>query len=117
MAEIDYKKLYEEEKVKNGKMQETVDSFSLPSKAKLFYALNRHQNNWADMLNKIELADLNIDDPKDKTVERLKMIYGLIGANTPIVDALRTASGVTGDEDKDMTARKPFIDGLAMKRE
>jgi hypothetical protein len=115
--DIDYKKLYEDEKHKNDLLKKKIDDFSLPSKSKLFYSLNRHQNNWADTLNGIDLSLINVDDPKDKTVERLKIIYALIGANAPIVDALRLSAGITGDEDKDMASRKPFVDTIADNRD
>ena len=40
--------------------------------AKLFYALNRKANEMADLLNKTNISHLLLDDPNDKTFERLK---------------------------------------------
>lgn len=116
MEELDYKKLYEEQKHINSMLKEKIDSFSMPSRTKLFYALNRHQNDWADMLNSISVSKLDIDKAADKTVERLKIIYGLILANTPIVDLLKASAGITGDEDADMNNRKPFVETIAQAR-
>ncbi len=115
--EPDYKQLYEEEKRKNTILKERVDSFSLPSKAKLFYALNRQQNDLADMLNSIKLKDIDISATADKSVERLQKIWASIGALAPIVDALKQSAGITGDETKDMESRIPFIERIAIKRD
>ena len=114
--ELDYKRLYEEEKKKTGVLKTKVDSFSLPSKAKLFYALNRHENDWADMLNSVRITDIDISTAADKTVDRLKIIYGLIGAIAPIIDNIRTSAGITGNENEDMKNRKPFVDRIADER-
>ena len=43
--------------------------------AKLFYSLNRKMNEMADIMNKTNLSDLTLDDPKNKTFERLKVIW------------------------------------------
>lgn len=113
---IDYKKLYEDEKVKNKDLQEKLDSFSLPSKAKLFYALNRQQNDLADMLNSIKFKDIDISATSDKSIERLQKIWASIGALAPIVDSFRMSAGITGDENKDIAERKPFVETIAESR-
>lgn len=114
--EIEYKKLFEQERKKNIELQEKLDSFSLPSKAKLFYALNRQQNDLADMLNSINFKTIDMATAADKSIERLKIIWASIGTLAPIVDSLRMSAGVTGDEDKDMQDRKPFNDRIAENR-
>ena len=43
--------------------------------AKLFYSLNRKMNEMAEMLNKQSLTSLDLTDPKDKTFERLKVVW------------------------------------------
>jgi hypothetical protein len=43
--------------------------------AKLYYSLNRKANEMADLLNKHNLGTMTIDDPKDKTFDRLKVIW------------------------------------------
>ena len=114
--EPDYKKLYEEEKRKNETLVNKIESFSLPSNAKLFYALNRQQNDLADMLNSIKFKDIDISATADKSVERLQKIWASIGTLAPIVDSLRMSAGITGDEKKDLSARKPFTDTIADTR-
>ena len=43
--------------------------------AKLYYSLNRKANEMADLLNRHNLANMVLDDPKDKTFDRLKVIW------------------------------------------
>jgi len=83
--------------------------------AKLYYSLNRKMNEMADIMNKNTLANLNLDDPKDKTFERLKVIWNDAASIAAAVKELGTTAGVTGDEGKDV-ARKPFVDTIAEKR-
>lgn len=115
--EIDYKKLYEREKAEKEKISQRLSSFEMSGKTKLFYSLNRQQNDLADLLNKIEIKDLSLDDPKDKTIERLKTIWASIGTLAPLVDLLAISAGVSGDEKKDMDTRVPFIETVATKRD
>lgn len=116
MSEPDYKKLYEEEKKISEQYKQRLDAFSLPSKAKLFYALNRQQNDLADLLNDVRLKDIDISSNTDKSVERLQKIWASIGTLAPIVDSLRQSANLTGDEGKDMAALKPFNDRIAESR-
>mgnify|MGYP003403219044 CR=1 FL=1 len=83
--------------------------------AKLFYALNRKANEMADLLNKTNLATLAIDDPKDKTFERLKIIWNDSASISTAIKELGDAAGVTGDEAKDVM-KKPFVDTIAESR-
>lgn len=73
--------------------------------AKLFYALNRKANEMADLLNKHTLSNLNLDDPKDKTFERLKIIWNDSTSLTEAIKSLEQSSGVTGSEEKDLQPR------------
>lgn len=84
--------------------------------AKLYYALNRKMNEMADILNNTKLSGLALDDPKDKTFERLKVLWNDSANISGAVKALGDSAGVTGDEQKDVD-RKPFIETIATKRE
>jgi hypothetical protein len=84
--------------------------------AKLYYSLNRKSNEMADLLNKNDLTAINIDDPKDKTFDRLKIIWADADGLANAIKTLGSLAGVTGDEDKD-TKRKPFVDTIAEKRD
>lgn len=84
--------------------------------AKLFYSLNRKMNEMANLMNKTDLGNLALDDPKDKTFDRLKVIWNDASSIAAAVKSLGELAGVTGDEGKDI-AKKPFLDTLAVKRD
>ena len=69
--------------------------------AKLFYALNRKMNEMADMLNKSNLSTLDLTDAKDKTFERLKVVWNDSASIAIAVKALGDTAGITNDEDAD----------------
>lgn len=84
--------------------------------AKLYYALNRKMNEMADMLNDNSLKGMNIDDPKDKSFDR---IFKLLEKSETVANSakvLGTIAGVTQDEEKDV-AKKPFIESIATRRD
>jgi hypothetical protein len=83
--------------------------------AKLFYSLNRKMNEMADIMNKTSLATLSLDDPKDKTFDRLKFIWNDASSIATAVKELGNTAGVTGNEEKDVS-RKPFVETIADKR-
>jgi hypothetical protein len=74
--------------------------------AKLYYALNKKANEMADLLNKHSLSTLNLDDPKDKTFERLKIIWNDSSSLTEAIKSLEQSAGITGDESKDTQSRQ-----------
>lgn len=89
-------------------MAETVDElkrqlakYETNGVAKLFYSLNRKANEMADLLNKVNLANLALDDKNDKTFERLKIIWNDASSIATAVRALGETAGITNDEEKD----------------
>lgn len=96
--------------------EEKLALYEQDGAAKLFYSLNRKMNEMADLMNKTNLGALVLDDPKDKTFERLKVIWNDAASIAIAVKALGESAGVTGDEKKDVE-RKPFLDTLAIKRD
>lgn len=84
--------------------------------AKLYYSLNRKMNEMADMLNKHNLANLDVDDAKNKTFDRLKVIWNDAASIAQGVKALGDLAGVTGNEQDDIE-KKPFLDTLATQRD
>lgn len=84
--------------------------------AKLFYSLQRKANEMADLLNGNSLANISIDDPKDKSFERIFKILEKSQTVSESIRALRDSAGITGDEQKDV-GRKPFLDRIADKRD
>lgn len=84
--------------------------------AKLYYSLNRKMNEMAELMNNKSLPELSIDDPKDKTFDRLKAIWADASSIAIAVKSLGEIAGVTNDEAKDVN-RKPFVDTIAEKRQ
>lgn len=83
--------------------------------AKAAYSINRKLNELADMLNKTNVANLDLSDAKDKSFERLKAAWGEMASLGTAYKTLAESAGITGDESKDV-AKKPFIDRIADSR-
>lgn len=90
----------------NESLQSLVSAYEQNGPAKLFYSLNRKSNEMADLLNKTNLSNLALDDPKDKTFERMKIVWNDASSITQAVTALEISAGITGDEAKDVKTRK-----------
>ena len=95
--------------------KEKVILYEQNGSAKLFYSLNRKMNEMADLMNKNNLGTMTIDDPKDKTFDRLKVIWNDAASIAVAVKTLGEVAGITGNEQKDID-KKPFIDTIADSR-
>lgn len=104
-------------------MAETIEE--LKSRVKLYeqngaakaaYAINRKLNELSDMLNKTNVSNLDIADPKDKTFERLKVAWGEMASLGEAYKTLAASAGISGDEQKDVE-KKPFVDTIAQPRQ
>lgn len=84
--------------------------------AKLYYSLNRKANEMADLLNKVNLSTITLDDPKDKTFDRMKVVWNDAASISQAIQGLGMSIGATGDEKKDVDKR-PFLDRIADKRD
>jgi len=84
--------------------------------AKLFYSLQRKANEMADLLNGNSLAKINLDDPKDKSFDRIFKILEKSQTVSESIKALRESAGITGNEKADVE-KKPFLDRIADKRD
>lgn len=96
-------------------LEDRLKMYEQNGAAKLFYALNRKQNEMGDMLNKVNLATLDLEDPKNKTFDRLKVIWNDAASIATAVKALGEVAGVTGNEESDVS-KKPFVDTIATER-
>jgi|SRR5678809_286346 hypothetical protein len=85
--------------------EKIIELYEQNGAAKLFYALNRKMNEMADMLNKQSLTTLDLTDAKDKSFERLKVVWNDAAGIATAVKALGDAAGITNDEAKDTAAR------------
>ena len=68
------------------------------------------------MLNKVNVANIDLSDSKDKSFERLKVAWGEMASLGEAYKTLAASSGITGDENKDIS-KKPFVDRIAEPRE
>lgn len=96
-------------------LKEKLQKYEQNGSAKLFYALNRKQNEMADLLNSINLKDIEIQDAKDKSFDRMKVIWNDASSIAVAVKALGDAAGVTGNEEVDIN-KKPFVETIADSR-
>lgn len=86
-------------------LNQKLSFFESNGMAKLYYSLNRKANEMADLLNKHTLSTLSLDDPKDKTFERLKIIWNDSSSLTEAIKSLEQTAGITGDETVDLKPR------------
>jgi hypothetical protein len=86
--------------------EKIISYYEQDGSTRLYYALNRKQNEMADMLNKSNLSTLDLTDAKDKTFERLKVIWNDAASISVAVKSLGDAAGITGDEDKDIATKR-----------
>lgn len=103
-----------EKKIKS--LEAKVSLYEENGAAKLYYALNRKMNEMGDMLNDNSLKSINLDDPKDKSFDR---IFKLLEKSETVASSAKVLggiAGITGDEEKDV-ARKPFIETVATRRD
>ncbi len=89
-------------------MSETIEELKAKLKryeengaAKLFYALNRKMSEMAERLNATSLVTITLDDPKDKTFDRLKVIWNDAASIASAVKALGETANITNDQTKD----------------
>jgi len=102
-------------KSKIAKLEEKLAKYEDNGMAKLYYSLNRKANEMADLMNAINLKDLDIDDPKSKSFDRLKVVW--MGASEIAISLtqLGQMSGIL-KADKKPEEAKPFVDLIAQER-
>lgn len=97
-------------------LEERLSVYEQNGSAKLYYALNRKMNEMGDMLNDNSLKSINLDDPKDKSFDRIFKLLEKSETVASSAKVLGAIAGITGDEDKDV-AKKPFIETIATRRD
>jgi|LakMenEpi03Aug12_release.lakeMendotaPanAssembly.Ray.scaffolds.fasta_scaffold871395_2 hypothetical protein len=97
-------------------LRSKLKSYEENGAAKLFYSLQRKANEMADLLNGNSLARINLDDPKDKSFDRIFKILEKSQTVSESIRSLRDAAGITGNEKADVE-KKPFLDRIAEKRD
>jgi len=102
----DIKKLLKQEQAKNKLLEQKISRYEENGPAKLFYSLNRKSWEMADLMNKSILTDIDISDPKDKSFDRLKVVWNDASDLAIAIKTLGDAAGITGNEEKDMARRR-----------
>jgi hypothetical protein len=98
-------------------LQQIIDLYEQNGAAKLFYAINRKMNEMASLMNKTNLANLDLDDKEGKSFDRL---FKLLEKSKVISDAAQTIqgfAGITNNEDKDTASPKFRITPESMAQE
>ena len=85
-------------------LKKKLSHYECNGAAKLFYALNRKMSEMADRLNKTDLVTIALDDPKDKTFDRIKVIWNDAASIASAVKALGDTANITNQETKDTQA-------------
>lgn len=71
--------------------------------AKLYYALNRKMNEIGELFNKNSLLTINLDDPKDKSFDRIFKLLEKSEVVSKAAEAAKAFAGIiTGDEEADV---------------
>lgn len=96
-------------------LKEKLKLYEQNGAAKLYYSLNRKANEMADLLNKVTLSTLTLDDPKDKTFERMKVVWNDASSISTAIKELGISAKVTGNEQEDVD-KKPFVETIAESR-
>lgn len=90
-------------------LERKVAFYESNGSARLYYAINRKASEMAELLNSTSLTSIPIEDPKDKTFERLKVIWADSANISEALKTLATAAGmITGDEKADVS-KKPYV--------
>ena len=97
------------------KLQGKIKMYEQNGAAKLYYALNRKMNEMADMLNANSLTGINLDDPKDKSFDRVFKILEKSETVSNSATSLKQFAGISGDEEVDIN-KKPFVETIAADR-
>lgn len=85
--------------------EEILKKYEEDGVAKLYYALSRKAWEMADILNAMNLKNLKLDDPKDKTFERIRFIINDSASIAASVKSLGDTAGITGDEKADTKSK------------
>ena len=102
-------------KSKIAKLEDRLSKYEDNGIAQLYYSLNRKANEMADLMNNVSLKDLDIDDPKSKSFDRMKVIWQGASEIAISITQLGQMAGVIKAEKK-AEESKPFVDLIAEDR-
>lgn len=92
-------------------MPETIEGGA----AQLYHALEKKMVEMAELMNKTNLRTLDIADPKDKSFERMKILWDSAAKVAEASKSLGQTAGIlkTNETPED---KKPFVDTIAESR-
>lgn len=96
-------------------LENKVKKYEENGVAKLYYSLSRKSWEMADLMNDTDLKNIELDDPKSKKFDRLKVIWQDAASLAAAVEALGKVAGITGHEENDIS-KKPFVSTIADDR-
>ena len=82
--------------------------------SQLYDALNKTALEMAEALNKVKLQNLVLDDPKDKTFDRIRAMWN---DSTGLTEAIKALGELTGNiQVKKEGEKQPFVSSIAEDR-
>jgi len=93
-------------------MADTIEEQS--GSEQLYHALNKKMVEMAQLLNATNLKSLDITDPKDKSFERLKVLWDSAAKVAEATKALGQTAGILHQDVQ--LENKPFVEGIADSR-
>lgn len=85
--------------------------------AKLYYSLMRKSWEAADLMNKVDLANVDLEDKDNKKFERVQKMLGDATKIAESCKILEGIAGITGNEETDVKKRKSINPQLVAKGE
>ncbi len=95
-------------------LEAKLESLGVKGDAKLYYSLNKNMSDLSDILDNTDMSYIDLSDPKDKTMERMKTIWAAITPLAETLKFLKNTAGITGDQDKDI--KRSFTERMAEDR-
>lgn len=110
-----------EESIENLKKQVSVleqklGKYEKHGGVRIYYSLNRKQNEIANALNSVDIEDLLDGDGKDKKFERIQTLLANAEKIITATQSIATMLNLTNQEERDMAKKIPFIETLAETR-
>ena len=89
-------------------LREKLKSYEQNGAAKLYYSLNRKMNEMAELLNKTNLSNVDLESKESKEFDRLFKLLEKSQVIGNAAQAVKEFAGITGNEENDVNKR-PFV--------
>jgi hypothetical protein len=83
--------------------------------AKLYHALEKKMIEMAELMNNVNLKSLDISDPKDKSFDRIRILWDSAAKVAEASKSLGQTAGILKSEERP-EEMKPFVDSIAVSR-